>query len=73
MTGLDLKPQFKYSTIICCKDSNIIILDTPIINISVHENDQRVKGLESHHHFYRFFSEIEKNDTKLILMHVDNF
>ena len=43
MTGLNLTPHFKYSTILCCKNINIIILDRPTRNRSVHENYQHVQ------------------------------
>ena len=44
MTGLNLTPHFKYSTIPCYQNSDILTLYIPTINISVHENDQHVQG-----------------------------
>ena len=43
MAGFNLTPHFKYSTIQCCQNIDIIILDRPTINRSVHEKDQHVK------------------------------
>ena len=44
MTGLNLTPHSKCSTILCCQNSYIIILYRPTRNRSVQKNDQHVQG-----------------------------
>ena len=56
MTGLNLIPHFKYSTIICCQNSDIIILDRKTRNRSVHKNVQHVQGWNPTIIFFEFFS-----------------
>ena len=59
MTVLNLTPHFKCSTILCCQNSDIIILDRPTRNRSVQKNDQHVQGWNPTI-FSFFFSKIEK-------------
>ena len=44
MTGLNLTPHFKYSTILCCQNRDIFIIYIPTRNRPVHKNDQHVQG-----------------------------
>ena len=44
MTGLKFTPHFKYSTVICCQNRDIFIIDITTRDISVHENYQHVQG-----------------------------
>ena len=55
MIGLNLTPHFKYNTILCCKNSNINILDRPTKNISVHINDQNVQSWNPPIIFFKSF------------------
>ena len=68
ITGLNLTPHFKFITILCCQNSDIIILDRPTRNISVHENYQHVQGWNTTIIFLRIvFFKNQKNGLKIDL------
>ena len=44
ITGLKFTRHFNCSTILCCQNRDIFIINIPTRDISVHKNDQHVQG-----------------------------
>ena len=44
ITGLKFTPHFKYSTILCCQNRDMFIIDIPNRDRSFHENNQHFQG-----------------------------
>ena len=53
ITGSNLTPHFKYSTILSCQKRDIVIIYRPTRAISVHENDQHFQGWNSTTIFFK--------------------
>ena len=71
MIGLKFTPHFNCSTILCCQNRDIFIINIPTRYRSVHENDQHVQGWNTTSIFFNRKNSKKMKIEKLIKIDLD--